>query len=230
MYLLSIEADNKTSKNTKFGYLTGVLYLSPYTNSGRNVCGMAEAAQCFRPCLDTAGRGNMNTVQQARINRTNLLYNSRQEFLDKLNKEIDNLAKRAAKRGLKPAVRLNGLSDLPWHKPGFGSIPLRWPSIQFYDYTKYPNRRDTPENYYQIWSYSRAEKYLEMGVPHHLNWSVVFDGPLPTHFGGRPVVDGDTHDLRFLDPTGSVVGLKAKGRARGSDSPLVVNTRDRSFL
>jgi hypothetical protein len=37
-----------------------------------------------------------------------------------------------------------------------------------------------------------------------------------------PVMDGDSHDCRFLGPKGFVVGLRAKGVAKGSKSPFVV--------
>ena len=37
-----------------------------------------------------------------------------------------------------------------------------------------------------------------------------------------PVMDGDSHDCRFLGPKGVVVGLRAKGVAKGSKSPFVV--------
>ena len=33
-------------------------------------------------------------------------------------------------------------------------------------------------------------------------------------YKGYSVVDGDLSDLRFLDPSGSIVGLRAKGKAR----------------
>ena len=36
--LLSINQDSKTSKGTKKGYLTGILYLAPYKISGKNWC------------------------------------------------------------------------------------------------------------------------------------------------------------------------------------------------
>jgi hypothetical protein len=39
---------------------------------------------------------------------------------------------------------------------------------------------------------------------------------------GLQVVNGDESDLRFLDPKRVIVGLKAKGRARKSDSNFVV--------
>jgi hypothetical protein len=43
---------------------------------------------------------------------------------------------------------------------------------------------------------------------------------------GYPVVSGDHDDLRFLDPAGVVVGLKAKGPARADDSGFVVDITD----
>ena len=52
--------------------------------------------------------------------------------------------------------------------------------------------------------------------------AVVFEGDLPICFLGRKVIDGDTDDLRFLDPTNVVVGLKAKGDARHDTSGFVI--------
>ena len=47
--------------------------------------------------------------------------------------------------------------------------------------------------------------------------------PGSTYFG-RPVVNGDHDDLRFLDRTGGVVvGLKGKGRAKTDTSGFVVD-------
>ena len=40
---------------------------------------------------------------------------------------------------------------------------------------------------------------------------MVFRDGMPAEFLGRPVVDGDVSDLRFLDPKGVIVGLHAKG-------------------
>ena len=42
-------------------------------------------------------------------------------------------------------------------------------------------------------------------------------------FKGVEVIDGDTHDMRFLDEPNSVVGLKAKGKARQDTSGFVIN-------
>ena len=49
---------------------------------------------------------------------------------------------------------------------------------------------------------------------------MVFD-QIPADYYGRNVVDGDDSDLRFLDPVGVIVGLKAKGEAKRDDSGFV---------
>ncbi len=53
---------------------------------------------------------------------------------------------------------------------------------------------------------------------------MVFNGGLPKIFKGMKVIDGDTTDMRFLDKTNRVVGLKAKGKARKDDSGFVIQT------
>ena len=46
--------------------------------------------------------------------------------------------------------------------------------------------------------------------------------PLPEFYKDWPVIDGDSHDLRINDPSGCIVGLRAKGKInRGS--AFVVN-------
>ena len=53
-----------------------------------------------------------------------------------------------------------------------------------------------------------------------MNVTVVFD-KLPETYMGLPVFDADDTDLRFLDPKGVVLGLKAKGRAKKDTSGFV---------
>ena len=56
-----------------------------------------------------------------------------------------------------------------------------------------------------------------------VNVAVVFIGEsLPTEWLGRPVIDGTTHDMRFLDPQGVIIGLLAKGRARRDGSGFTI--------
>lgn len=63
-------------------------------------------------------------------------------------------------------------------------------------------------------------------LAHGANVAVVFGTPkghaLPETWHGYRVVDGDVSDLRFLDPPGTVVGLRAKGSAKKNQSTFVV--------
>jgi hypothetical protein len=53
--------------------------------------------------------------------------------------------------------------------------------------------------------------------------AVVFRDKLPKTFRGLRVINGDADDLRFLDPKGVVVGLKAKGKAKRDTSGFVID-------
>jgi hypothetical protein len=231
-----ITFDNaKTIKGEDLGYLTGILYLAPYTLSGRNVCPFASK-ECIKLCLNTAGRGAMDPVQEARIRKTRLFHANPKAFVENLDHNIGKAKAQAKRKGMTPAVRLNGTSDLPWENLG-GELGLtlmeRHPDLTFYDYTKNPRRMeaylagDMPENYKLTFSRSEtnedlADKFVRRGG----NVAVVFATPkgdtLPETYLGRPVIDGDEHDLRFLDPSGVVVGLRAKGKARKQRGGFVV--------
>ena len=85
--LLGVGTSYKTIKSEKVGVLTGILYMAPYNLSGKNVCPNASAG-CAAACLNTAGRGAMNTVQAARLKKTNRFFEDRQQFLWDLAVEI----------------------------------------------------------------------------------------------------------------------------------------------
>ena len=108
-----------------------------------------------------------------------------------------------------------------------------FPSVQFYDYTKIPNRRNVPANYDLTFSYSGVagfQQYVEVAKKNGNRLAVVFrnrgivDRMLAngSTFHGLPVVDGDDTDIRHLDPQGAVVALYAKGKARHDNSGFVV--------
>jgi hypothetical protein len=235
-FLLNIDKNPKTVKGQKKGYLTGMLYLVPGNLSGRNVCPSAKQAGCLTGCLNTAGRGAFNNVQAARIRKTQWLHNDQQTFLERLVKDIIFLQKKAEKLGLIPVVRLNGTSDICFEKMGFIS-PLDnkhyknifdvFPDIQFYDYTKLPNRRNIPTNYDLTFSYSGKpayQRFIAQAIENGMRIAAVFRNAsmIPAEFLNRATVDGDSSDLRFLDPVNSVVALYAKGRARKDFSGFVV--------
>jgi hypothetical protein len=56
--LLNIDANPKTIKGQKQGYMTAVLYLAPANLSGWEVCPMSTKG-CRAACLNTAGRAGI---------------------------------------------------------------------------------------------------------------------------------------------------------------------------
>lgn len=216
------EGNTKTLKGEKRGWLTGILHLAPAFTSGVLDTCPKSTAGCRASCLNTAGRGAFNTVQAARARKTRLLYANRMLFLAELCKAVRRFQRKAEKRGMRLAIRPNGTSDLRWL--GY-EVARRFPDVQVYDYTKLPvpfHRAVVPKNYHLTFSLSEnntpeAERALAEGY----NVAVVFD-TLPETFMGRKVVSGDETDLRFLDPSGVVIGLTAKGKAKKDATGFVV--------
>ena len=243
--LTAMESNAKTAKNESVtndqgqGHFSAILHLAPATLAGvGNVCEAATDG-CKDSCLNTSGRGGMfkagedsNSIQNARIRKTRQLAADPGKFMDDLISDIAKVRSYANDEGKKPVVRLNGTSDIAWEDlklPHFGgkNIFEAHPDIQFYDYTKRPDRvmKNKHENYHLTFSRSDrnenvAKRVLEAGH----NVAVVFGGKeLPKIWHGRPVVSGVDHDLRFLDPKGGyVVGLKAKGDANMDNTGFVV--------
>ena len=225
-HLLGADTNAKTKKGRARKYLTGILYLFPYKAFGFNICPNAESADCHEPCLNTAGRGKMHITQEARLRKTWLFHFDREWFMTQLFRDIEALERKAYREGLKPCVRLNGTSDIDWETVrhnGFSAMET-FPHVQFYDYVKMP-KEPSNSNYHLTFSYSTAPSYsksVKKAERLGMNFAVVSNDPAPEMFRGRPVVCGDKDDLRFLDPEGCVVWLKAKGRAIKSHSDLMV--------
>ena len=228
--LLSVSADAKTVKGETLGFLTGILYLAPATTTKWNTCSMAKVAQCDKACLYTAGRGAMNSVQLARIRKTEWLFENTESFMLQLAEDITKLVAKAKKLGLTPLVRLNGTSDIRWETIEVSytkkNIFQMFPDVQFYDYTKDVNRRDLPANYDLTFSYSGVEgfqPFVAKALKKQMRIAVVFrkEQDIPSTFMGIPVVSGDNSDVRHLDDK-VIVGLYAKGKAKLDTTGFVV--------
>lgn len=232
------ESNPKLAKGGKLGVMSSPLHLAPWTLSGWNVCPMASKG-CAAACLHTAGNpAYMAGKARARLARTRLYFEDRPAFLAMLGLEVAKLERKARRAGMVPAVRLNATSDIPWER-----VPMVWnevrhpnimaafPGVEFYDYTKRPNRDVADIANYSL-TFSLAEdndsKALE-AFNNGMNIAVVFaikrGHVLPKYFKlGKvviPVIDGDLHDFRPIDPIGSVVGLRAKGKAIDDASGFV---------
>lgn len=190
------------------------LSLAPASLSGWNVCRYSTAG-CRSACLNTAGKGRFPMQQRGRVWKTRWLAADPASFLRVLVHEIDSIpvAKWAA-AGFVVSFRFNVLSDLPWETiaPWIVSRLLAR-GIRLYDYTKYPTARRGGVAGYELCQ-SAHEKTTAAAIRSAAHPVVVVDitrgRPLPETYLGRPVVDGDVSDARFLDPAGSVVLLRFK--------------------
>ena len=224
--LLSFDSDAKTSKGNAFGWFTAILYLAPARLAQRGEVCAHRSVNCTLACLYTAGRGKMTNVQQARIRKTQLFFDSFPLFKAQIVADIIRFREYCKKHGAKCCVRLNGTSDITWERLGIFNL---FPDVTFYDYTKSPIRAlqfakgAMPANYHLTFSRSESNEAQALDVLRNGgSVAVVFGGALPATWNGFEVVNGDESDLRFLDKRGVVVGLKAKGAAKKDTSGFVV--------
>ena len=239
MKLLSV-GNPKTLKGQSVGYMTFILHLAPANVSGRETC-PKRTAGCTSACLNTAGRGGMfkrgettNTIQQARIRKTNMFFEERTGFMEWLVADITLAIKQAKRQNLIPVFRLNGTSDLSWEKYRvirnglvYTNIFEAFKEVQFYDYTKVLGRRVAGiSNYHLTFSGADGNDADVLGsIAQGYNVAIVFGmkktQPMPETYLNRSVFNGDDSDLRFLDPKGVVVGLYAKGKAKKDTTGFV---------
>ena len=242
MKLLST-GNPKILKGMKQGYNTYILHLAPASLSGYNTCPKATDG-CKSACLNTAGRGGLfkkgestNVIQEARIRKTKMFFEAREQFMVDLVKDIELAIKQSGKLGLVPVFRLNGTSDLSFEKYEVvrGGVVYRnifeaFAEVQFYDYTKVLGRKVSGiKNYHLTFSAADGnDADVEKAVTQGYNIAVVFgvkkNKPLPTDYLGLSVIDADDTDLRFLDSKDGkqvVAGLHMKGRAVKDTSGFV---------
>jgi hypothetical protein len=223
----------KIVKGEKLGYITKGIHLAPAQLSGFEVC-QWRSKGCTASCLNTAGRGRMDSIQKSRVAKTKLFFTQQLDFLAKLSKEISSSIKSATKKGMKSVFRLNLTSDIAWESVFFNedkprSIFDKFSNVQFYDYTKSFGRMKEfiqgklPTNYHLTFSRSEHnDKLCRLVLAMGGNVAVVFRNQLPKSWHGFAVVNGDDNDLRFLDRQGVVVGLIEKGMAKKDESGFVV--------
>lgn len=227
MFKLLSTANPKIQKGTKLGYLSFILHLAPADLSGRETC-PKRTAGCTAACLNTAGRGGMfkrgettNMIQRARVRKTISFFEDRAQFMYDLYKDIQKAIKFAERKDLIPVFRLNGTSDLSWEKydmlPGLNVFEC-FPNVQFYDYTKVLGRKTTGYANYHL-TFSKADgndSDVAEALLQGMSVVAVYDR-IPA---GVP--SADETDLRFLDPKGMMLGLKAKGRAKKDYTGFVI--------
>lgn len=247
----------KTIKGEKLGYTTYIMYLSPHTQNskGINLCSHASKG-CAKACLFGSGAARFEAVQDGKRNKTEYYLADRKAFMAQLVKEITKAVKlHGAIEGEKQykkngvdvlrfknfAIRLNGTADIPFEKIKLDNglnIFETFPNVQFYDYTKNPKRfeKELSPNYHLTFSRSEDnDKDVDKVLASGGNVAIVFGikdiNKLPETYKGYKVINGDETDLRFLDESNIVVGLKYKlVTGKGTKGQNKDNVDNNSFL
>ena len=226
MKLLTLaESNPKFAKSLRRGYYTAGLMLAPHRTSGINVC-PDSTPECRKHCLAFAGRGKM--FRSVRVQRTRWWHEDPESFLRALDDELETLIRKARQMGMKPACRLNVLSDIPWEEET--NVFDNFPEIQFYDYTKSVKRAcrsmdggyPWPGNYHLTLSHSEINSddcrmFLKNGGT--VAW-IIEDLDTWLESCRFPLVDGEEHDLTFLHPSGTIIALSPKGSLVKASSPF----------
>lgn len=245
----------KAIKSKKYGWINAIHYAAPHTQAAvGNLCPSASVS-CIALCLglwsgQAAMRkeGELNNVVRSRIVKSRLIMKDRKRYLRAIAVDIAKQIANARKHGMQLAVRLNGATDIGFHRmrvsidaktsariarfrvnvPAgeYASLMHVFSSTQFVDYTKVKKRmfEKLPANYDLTYSVTESNHADAIDVLRAgKNVAAVFDA-LPDTWQGFRVIDGDKHDLRHLDDKGGfVVGLLPKGnKAKRDTSGFVI--------
>lgn len=219
-YLGGVAHSAKMKYSFNAGTATYCLYLAPANMSGYEVC--PNSKFCRANCLNAAGRNKgdilsrgfeESKINKSRIKKTKLFFENKELFMRLLIKEIERERLIAVLKGMEFSVRLNGTSDLSpedFVLDGKNILEIFY-DVQFYDYTKVPQRMELTKKYpnydltlsYNGYNNNICRSYLDNGG----KVAVVFFGKMPKTFMGYPVHDANSYDMRYLDPQKHIMGL-----------------------
>jgi len=213
-YLIRSEVNKKLS--LEIPGVSGIagLTLTPASHGPATTCAFFK--HCKDLCVLTHGRGAFESVIKARSARVDLLLNAPEAASILLAHDIDRYSRAWDRWGL----RLNVASDLAWEiaAPWLISRAITGGAAA-YDYSKRWDREPEPIAGYRL-TYSAAGHSIEEisdRVRSGGNVAIVLPidkgSPAPERWHDLPVIDGDIHDFRAIDPRGVIVALRAKGKA-----------------
>lgn len=232
----------KAAKASGYGWMNAIHYMAPHDFAGgKTLCANASAG-CISLCLgwfsgqaamvpDQSNRDSVGNVRLARIAKVEAFRADRTAYMNAMLRQAQSIERKAQQEGLGVAFRPDGSSDiklghLPFDAPGIGRVTLAeaLPQSMVVDYTKnLPHMLKFlaghyPSNVHLTFSRSETnEAACRSVLAAGGNVAVVFRSGLPDAYLGAPVINGDDHDLRHLDPAGVVVGLVAKGKTAKRD-------------
>ena len=194
------------------------LYLSPAdTVQGLNTCKFA--GKCKHGCI--AFTGNLGMFHRQTLeNRTLALYHYTEQYLLDMLRELYITAFKARVDGKSLYCRLNGTSDLPFHRVlNMDAIVQDFKGLAgFYDYTKFPIVDNPWESYHLTYSYSERTTKINSQFDRVAIVVTKKDKERLLEDFDFIFTDGDKHDLRPLDNTKYVL-LQGK-RATATDKQL----------
>lgn len=181
-----------------------------------NLCVGSNSA-CRKTCLVYSGRNPLaDKLVPTKLSRTESLLREPVAWVRMYLDSISLHREECIRKGIDCYVRPNVLSDIPWEVIAPEVFHL-FPDVSFYDYTKVFGREPGASNYDLTFSFSgtnalQCQREMDRGI----RVAAVFwlqnkeDKLTDLTFMGQPVIDGDEHDFRPLDPPASVIGLKFK--------------------
>jgi hypothetical protein len=219
--LLSAGETNAKLAKASEGIDATIQYLEPIPD----FCRGAANAGCMTTCITTSGMMPMHVL--ARLRR-NAIAHQEEIYAVQIRKELTAQQKRADRNGDLAVHRNDGTSDR-----GYAiKLAPEFPRMIFYDYTKILGRAlkysrgEYAPNYHLTFSFGKntSTETVSRLLALNVNVAVVFpeDAPLPTTWRGHRVIDGTVSDWRWRDPVGVIVGLSAKGDAKGETGGFVV--------
>lgn len=235
-YFCGLNSSSKIVKGKKKNYNTLILYLLPSTQSGINVC-LASCLGCELACLSGSGHSRVNDyavksgafeynkISLSRLIKTWLVHFRRDIAKQMICHEIE----RDSKKYKEFAVRLNGTSDLPFY-----DIICKYEDIQFYDYTKMPNKYSL-DNYHLTFSYSTSKtnriKHYKQALERGQNLAFpVIKEDYERILKLENTFEMDSTDLRFLDKHASKYGVliakEAENMSCGIDEKFILTYED----
>jgi hypothetical protein len=202
----SAKAKKSDLKHTE--YVNVILYLIAADYLGPKLC--VNFKNCKEGCLMWSGHGGNYNCTRGRVLKTLALLLYPSDFRARIQSDAKAAKAKAKKQGKKLVLRLNGTTDL--NPKAFGLSEDQ--NIIRYEYTKclaYALNQSNSHIHYTYSFYgneSEAVQALKAGI----NVTVVLrkGQDLPSWAKGYNVINGDDHDLRFLDQSGSIVALTEK--------------------
>lgn len=214
-------ANNFKSEKTRLKFKNihhYILYLYPTFTKEINTCPFASAA-CKKACLVNCGKGAFKNVIEARKNRTEKIFSDFEQSCKQMIAEIASMTVYNKMLGGQSVFRINGTSDIDfsciWNNTYLENL-----GVIFCEYTKNPlrmndflNGKFSPNVHFTFSHSGKNWKFCEEILNNGGNVAIPFAcEKLPETYKGYKVINGDEHDLRYMDEgSGVIVGLMAKG-------------------